>query len=138
MNGTRLGVYGLAIRDQRILLTRISAMVPGGAGKWTLPGGGVEWGESPVDTLTREFREETGLVPAVGNVLDIRSLVVNRPDRAGNWHVLQAVYSVSAEGDPFVTEVAGSCDAAAWHPLAGLPDLSLVSLVPYALELVAR
>jgi 8-oxo-dGTP diphosphatase len=134
----RLGVYGLAIREESILLTRISAMVPGGAGKWTLPGGGMEWGESPIETLTREFHEETGLVPDIGPVLDIRSLVVDRPDRGSSWHVLQAVYQVSAEGDPHVTEVAGSCDDAAWHPLAAVPELSLVSLVPYALGLVRK
>ncbi|MGH8924396.1 MAG: NUDIX hydrolase [Acidimicrobiia bacterium] len=34
------------------------------AGYWTLPGGGLDWGEDPSDGLRREFFEETG--PASG------------------------------------------------------------------------
>jgi len=32
------------------------------AGLWTLPGGGVLWGEHPDQTVFREMEEETGLV----------------------------------------------------------------------------
>lgn len=30
-------------------------------GKWELPGGGLEWGENPHESLSREIREEMGL-----------------------------------------------------------------------------
>lgn len=33
-----------------------------GAGQWALPGGHVEWNESPVETARRELLEETGLL----------------------------------------------------------------------------
>ena len=56
----RLGAYAVVIVGDRILLTRIS---PAGypAGTWTLPGGGVDHGESPHDAVVRELYEETGL-----------------------------------------------------------------------------
>ena len=40
-------------------------------GMWELPGGGLDWGESPQDCLKREIREEMGLI-----VIEIKPLPV--------------------------------------------------------------
>ena len=54
------GVVGLPVRkDGKILLTRRYAPHrPAWHGKWQLPGGGLEFGETPEQTLAREFEEE--------------------------------------------------------------------------------
>lgn len=57
---TYIGVYGVAINDHCILLT------PKGdssiyKGLWDLPGGGVEFGETPEETLSREYKEEVAM-----------------------------------------------------------------------------
>src|SRR5690606_13750771 len=58
---TRVAAYGACLdAGGRILLARLAPGYPGG-GRWTLPGGGVEWGESPEDAVRREVAEETGL-----------------------------------------------------------------------------
>ncbi len=57
---TRLAAHGFCVVDDRILLVRLSPDLLN-AGLWTLPGGGVEWGEAPEDAVVREVREETGL-----------------------------------------------------------------------------
>jgi 8-oxo-dGTP diphosphatase len=47
--------------DHRVLLVRFEFPT---ATRWALPGGGLESGETHVDALQRELREETGLIDA--------------------------------------------------------------------------
>ena len=49
----------LCVEDGRVLLTRRAH--PPFQGSWDLPGGFLEEGESPLDGLRRELKEETGL-----------------------------------------------------------------------------
>ena len=54
------GSTRLIRRDDAVLLTRISTR-GFHSGSWTLPGGGLDHGESPRDALAREVREECGV-----------------------------------------------------------------------------
>ena len=117
--GRRIGVYGLAIHDRKVLLVRVAGGFPG-AGLWTLPGGGMEWGESPLECLSREFFEETGLTAADPDPLDLRSEVLVTPD-GREVHSLQLVYRVTAHGT-LRHERGGSTEEAAWHAVDSLPS----------------
>lgn len=58
-----IGVYGLVINDNKILL--IKKKTGPYDGKLDLPGGGFRFGERPIETLKREIKEEVGI-----NVID--------------------------------------------------------------------
>lgn len=51
-------VYTAVIRDQQVLMVR---HIHDGRDYWTLPGGGVEPGETPAQAAEREVFEETGI-----------------------------------------------------------------------------
>jgi len=59
------------VRDGRILLTR-RAIHPA-HGKWTFPGGYVDWGESVDAAALRETSEETGLTVELGGLIGVYS-----------------------------------------------------------------
>jgi 8-oxo-dGTP diphosphatase len=54
-----LAVSAAIFRDRRVLIVRRAR--PPAHGLYTLPGGGVELGETLEEAVTREVREETGL-----------------------------------------------------------------------------
>ena len=102
---------------------------------WTLPGGGVEWGEHPEEALAREVCEETGLNINAFDFLGIDSRVYRDSRYPDGLHVIRMIYRTPLQGDPHVTEVDGSVDEARWVPLTGLDELPTVGLVGAALKL---
>jgi len=54
-------VVGLVFDDDGQVLIQQRTEPPEMAGLWEFPGGGIEPGEAPAESLIREFREETGI-----------------------------------------------------------------------------
>jgi 8-oxo-dGTP pyrophosphatase MutT (NUDIX family) len=94
----------------------------------------MDFGESPHETLVREFGEETGLTPVVGALLDVHSRVYAANIRRPPLQVIQFVYEVRASGAPEVVEIGGSTAEAAWVRLADLDRHPLVDLATWALR----
>jgi len=62
-----------------LLLCRLSERVGMNPGCWTLPGGGLDFGEDPEDAVIREFKEETGLIVKVHKLVAVNSLCDSMP-----------------------------------------------------------
>ncbi len=131
---TRLSIYGVAISDSAILLCRIARGYPG-EGRWTLPGGGVEWGEHPEDALRREVHEEAGLELNSFEFLGIDSRIYEDDRYPDGLHIIRMIYRTPLKGEPHVTEIDGSVDEARWIPLKDLESIAVVNLVEAALEI---
>ena len=80
VSGSVIPCVGAVIRDNEGRLLLIKRGHEPGAGLWSLPGGRVEPGETDIEALVREMREETGLTVKVGRLLG----TVTRPGLDGD------------------------------------------------------
>lgn len=122
--------YGRLIRDGKILFIRRR---PGSflGGRWELPGGTVEPGERPDETVVREFAEETGLTVRVTGERGTHSWddVAGRPMR-----IHATVYALSEEAAGKVVLDPGEHDAFTWYTREEATALDLADHFRRALE----
>lgn len=131
----RVAAYAVIERRGKILLTHWRR---GHLHGWTLPGGGIEAGEDPRDTVVREVLEETGLHARVGRLVGVDSRVMVREEvpegTAPELHTIRIVYRATVQDGPLRHEVGGSSDEARWVPLKDLDSLKTLSLVQTGLR----
>ncbi len=130
----RPSVKALVVRDEQLLVT-VNTDESGLF--YLLPGGGQEFGESLVEALRRECREEVSLDVEVGELVAVRDYIGAHHEFAAwdsHYHQLELIFSASlapgaepvfgSTGDTFQTGVR-------WLPLA---DLDAAPLYPAVLK----
>jgi 8-oxo-dGTP diphosphatase len=135
----RLAAYAIVVADGRMLLTQLSHRT-GWPGGWTLPGGGVDHGEHPRDTVVRETFEETGQRVVDPVLVDVESEHFEGISPRGvleDFHAVRLLFTVQVldPGDPVVHDVGGTTEDARWFTLDEAEDLQLVPLARVALAL---
>jgi 8-oxo-dGTP diphosphatase len=113
---------GGIVRDSTGRLLLVQRANEPGRGKWSLPGGRVEPGESDPEAVARELLEETGLTVHVGDLVGS----VDRPATVGIYRIYDYSCQVTA-GDPIAGDDAMSVawfDAAAFAALERADALS--------------
>lgn len=119
---TRLGVYGVVTEQGKILLIR-QKQGPY-AGKLDFPGGGMEFGESPQQTLQREFSEEIAMefdsMHWVANLSATIHVNPPAPRTAYLFHHLGMLYRV--DGCRFLNETQTGDLQSIWVNLENLSE----------------
>ncbi len=93
----RVGVGAVVLHENRVLLVR-RGRAPS-IGKWTLPGGMVELGETTADALRRELREECGIEVRVVDVAGVVDRVVRDAQGRIQYHYVLVDYLAHAESE---------------------------------------
>lgn len=114
-------VYGLAIKDGKILISPQF-------GGYDFPGGTAELGETHLETLVREFKEETGFLVEPVKLLDIHTSFFHHHKSNKDFQSYKIYYlvnvidgEISKEGfDEYEKEYA---DLAKWVDLEELKNL---------------
>ncbi|CAN5598488.1 hypothetical protein BH20CHL7_BH20CHL7_14230 [soil metagenome] len=130
---TRVAAYALW-RDVegRVLLCHIAPSV--GAGDiWTLPGGGLQFGEPPAAAVLRELEEESGYVGEVVRLLDVSDRLFEQSDDGVPLHAIRLVYEVRVVSGAMRDEPDGSTDMCRWVTTTEAGDLRLGELARNAI-----
>lgn len=120
----RPSAYGIVIKDGKLLLLK---QVNG----YDLPGGGMDLGEKPEETVVREVKEETGITVKNPELLAIDSsfyLIYKTTDQFR--HCLMMYYTCECEGGELSTAGFDSSEqdyaiGPEWLPLDQLDDIKL-------------
>ncbi|EME20491.1 nudix superfamily hydrolase [Rhodococcus triatomae BKS 15-14] len=127
----RREVAAAALVDSGRLLLAQRVSPPELAGRWELPGGKIEPGETPAEGLSRELREELGIEAVVGHRVGVEVPLPNEM-------VLRAYAVELKSGVPVALEHA----AVRWVGVDELADVDLVpndrAWVPALVELLTR
>lgn len=97
------GVSGVIVRDAKVLLVRRGKQPY--KDHWSLPGGGVEPGETVREAVHREVLEETGLVVEVGLVAGYREEIIGPREH----YVILAFHCTVTGGELCAGDDAADC-----------------------------
>ena len=90
-------------------------------GKWTIPGGMVEFDETIQTSLAREIKEEHGVDITVGELLSTYDHII--PEKQQHW-ITSVYFCTITGGEPTIVEP-HKCDAIGWFSLEEMEQMDL-------------
>lgn len=117
----RAAAYAIVLSTHGLLATEFSTKtaVPGMYG---LPGGGVDPGESPSQTVAREVREETVQEIDIDQLIDVQTdhwIGLSPAGVLEDFHAVRIIYAATCPSPtvPRVEDVGGTTESARWVPV---------------------
>lgn len=122
-------------KGEVLLLRESSSYIDGtNLGRYDVPGGRIDNGESLEVALSREVREETGLSVARSELLDVHDTFNEKGDET--WHIVRLFYKVSCENNEVI--LSSDHDDYIWIPVSEAIEKNglIQNLVPLLEKLV--
>lgn len=116
-----IGIGAVVISDGKILLEKRKNEP--GKGKWSIPGGLVDLGESPEQAVIREVKEETCLEVKAPRLIDVVSDVSIDENSKVKYHFVIIDYLVTVKGGEL--RAASDADALTWVPFKKVEEYNL-------------
>jgi len=134
---THLGVYGILINDDKILLIKKSRGPH--KGKWDLPGGTIEFGEEPYETLKRELYEETGITEFIGTIRTAKSYTIiyqykEKENQLEELHHIGILYNVELISNDFELRIYGDGQDSLGAKWIHIEELKSIETTPFVKE----
>jgi len=117
-----VGVGAIITRNGRILLEKRKNDL--GRGKWSIPGGLVELGESLEQTVIREVQEETGLVVDAPELIDVISQVTLDESGKVKYHFVIVDYLANIKSG--TASAASDAEELEWVPFDEVEQRDLI------------
>ena len=118
-----VGVGGVVLAGDQVLLVKRGAEPSKGI--WSIPGGGVEIGETLAQACAREVAEETALQVRVGPMVEVLERILRDPQGRVEYHYVLIDFLCYTQ--PLEPEAGDDAAAAVW---AGVDRLDSFSLTP--------
>jgi len=126
-----VGVGAVVVERGRVLLVRRGREPL--KGQWSLPGVMLELGESLIDGVKREVREETGLAVEPIELIELLDRI-HREDKRVRYHYVIADYLCRAAGGTL--QAASDADAVRWVERAEWNSHSALRLDPVTVRVI--
>ncbi len=128
-----VGVGGAIInKEGKVYITQRGPKAKNERGKWEIPGGGVDFGETFEQAIVREIREECDCEVEVVGLLGICDHII--PDEHEHW-VSPTYICKLIQGEPRIVEPE-KCSQAGWFTLEEAEKLDLSIVTKFDIELL--
>ncbi|MCS7124023.1 MAG: NUDIX hydrolase [Candidatus Bathyarchaeota archaeon] len=125
-----VGVGAIIVCDGKILLEKRKGEP--GRGKWSVPGGLVELGETVEEAVVREVKEETGLDVADPELIDVVDNIVRDEKGEIKYHFVIIDYLVKVRGGE--VRAADDAEELKWIPLSEVEKYDLTKTFRFFLQ----
>ncbi len=126
-----VGVGAVVLDADRVLLVKRGHAPL--KGQWSLPGGGVETGETLEQAIAREVLEETGLTIEVGPIVEVLDRISRDADGRVEHHFVLIDFVCRAVGG--LLRSASDADDAMWAPVS---DLARYEVAPVTVTVIQK